>query len=295
MANKMFKRAVSMILSILMAAESVPVTSFAEETVPVRLEAEFSSGTVTAPNGTISLNVRAELDGTDIPEETRENYGIKTELVSLGLGSVSVLEADGSNHPLSPETYEVTQIRIPQEQAPRGYRIYFSKKGQAFATESAFFGSTETDQSFTLPKGTTDAYVEYEGIGSGTLSFSAELSFFGLAGKEIIAAPYLRDPDQIFLQGNETITASCKAAVRQELPAAVQEANPEDLNGWSVSVFWKGGGTDYVWDAVEDELRTPSIMVQYRMENAPRTYEAGELSFTIPGIGKSGRDKDEVR
>lgn len=34
MANKMFKRAVSMILSILMAAESVPVTSFAEETVP---------------------------------------------------------------------------------------------------------------------------------------------------------------------------------------------------------------------------------------------------------------------
>ena len=291
MANKMFKRAVSMILSILMAAESVPVTSFAEETVPVRLEAEFSSGTVTAPNGTVSLNVRAELDGTDIPEEARENYGIKTELISLGVGPVSVLESDGSEHPLSPDVYEVTQIRIPKEQAPRGYRIYFSQKGQAFATESAFFGTTETDQSFTLPKETTDAYVEYEGIGSGTLSFSAELSFFGLAGKEIIATPYLKDPDQIFLHGSKAITASCKAAVRQELPAAVQEANPGDLNGWSVSASWKGGGTGYVWDAVEDELRTPSIMVQYRMENAPRTYEAGELSFTIPGIGKSGRGK----
>lgn len=120
-------------------------------------------------------------------------------------------------------------------------------------------------------------------LGAEPFPFLRNFPFLALAGKEIIAAPYLRDPDQIFLQGNETITASCKAAVRQELPAAVQEANPEDLNGWSVSVFWKGGGTDYVWDAVEDELRTPSIMVQYRMENAPRTYEAGELSFTIPG------------
>lgn len=82
----MFKRAVSMILSILMAAESVPVTSFAEETVPVRLEAEFSSGTVTAPNGTISLNVRAELDGTDIPEETQGKImGLKQNSYLLDL------------------------------------------------------------------------------------------------------------------------------------------------------------------------------------------------------------------
>ncbi len=69
-----------------------------------------------------------------------------------------------------------------------------------------------------------------------------------------------------------------------------EEGSSSYLDGWTVQAAWSDLSLVYQWDAEEEEIRQPKMVVTYRMQNAARTYPAGSLSFTIPGIGGANRN-----
>lgn len=79
------------------------------------------------------------------------------------------------------------------------------------------------------------------------------------------------------------------------IPIPVFAENPMAayLDGWTVQAVWSNFSAKYVWDAQEEELREPKIIVTYRMDHAQKDYPAGSLMFTIPGIGGANRGKIE--
>lgn len=79
------------------------------------------------------------------------------------------------------------------------------------------------------------------------------------------------------------------------IPIPVFAENPmaAHLDGWTVQAVWSNFSSEYVWEAQEEELREPKIIVTYRMDHAQKDYPAGSLLFTIPGIGGANRGKIE--
>lgn len=72
-------------------------------------------------------------------------------------------------------------------------------------------------------------------------------------------------------------------------PVFAEAVYEEYLDGWKVQCAWSTMSQDYEWNAIEDEVRQPKIVVSYRMENATKDYRGGDLQFTVPGIGNANR------
>ena len=56
------------------------------------------------------------------------------------------------------------------------------------------------------------------------------------------------------------------------------------LEGWKVEVAWSNMSYDYEWNATQPEQKQAKLYVTYRVDNAERNYNVGELKFTIKGI-----------
>lgn len=65
-----------------------------------------------------------------------------------------------------------------------------------------------------------------------------------------------------------------------------QETAPD---GWKVDCAWSVLSYDDSWDAENDRMKQPKLVVTYRMDHAPRVYVPGEIQFVIPGIGNLNR------
>ncbi|MCH5211707.1 MAG: hypothetical protein J1G06_01695 [Oscillospiraceae bacterium] len=56
------------------------------------------------------------------------------------------------------------------------------------------------------------------------------------------------------------------------------------LEGWRVEVAWSTMSRDFEWNAEQPEQQQPKLYITYRIDNADREYQPGELMFTIQGI-----------
>lgn len=72
-------------------------------------------------------------------------------------------------------------------------------------------------------------------------------------------------------------------------PAFAENHISSYLDGWTVQAAWSNLSTEYVWNAAEEEVRQPKLVVTYRMDHAEKTYPAGSLTFSVPGIGAANR------
>lgn len=75
------------------------------------------------------------------------------------------------------------------------------------------------------------------------------------------------------------------------VPTFAENSISSYLDGWTVQVAWSNLSAEYVWNALEEEVRQPKLVVTYRMDHAEKTYPAGSLTFSIPGIGAVNRAK----
>lgn len=74
-----------------------------------------------------------------------------------------------------------------------------------------------------------------------------------------------------------------------KIPSFAENSGSSYLNGWSVQCAWSSLSDTFQWNAVEEDIRQPKLVITYRLENAEREYPAGSLHFTIPGIGAADR------
>ena len=76
------------------------------------------------------------------------------------------------------------------------------------------------------------------------------------------------------------------------IPATSFADTPETsntLDGWTVYSTWNNLKTDYVWNATRKETRQPKMVFTYRIDKAEKTYNPGDLKFSVPGIGAAVR------
>lgn len=75
--------------------------------------------------------------------------------------------------------------------------------------------------------------------------------------------------------------------------AGLIRANADDtsnyLEGWRVDVAWNTLSTDYDWNATTNQTRQPKMYVLFRVDNAERTYNPGDLTFIVPGVDRALR------
>ena len=61
------------------------------------------------------------------------------------------------------------------------------------------------------------------------------------------------------------------------------------LNGWKIKSSWSNYSDTYTWNADSDATQQPKAIVTYRIENLSKTYNIGEMTIWVPGIGISNR------
>lgn len=73
--------------------------------------------------------------------------------------------------------------------------------------------------------------------------------------------------------------------------ALAENGSASYLDGWTVQAAWSTFSDRYEWNAQEEEVRQPKLVVTYRMDHAQKDYPAGSLTFKVPGIGAADRSR----
>lgn len=73
------------------------------------------------------------------------------------------------------------------------------------------------------------------------------------------------------------------------MPVYAEDTYSGYLDGWNVQAAWSTLSSNYVWDAADDGMRQPKLVITYRIDHADRDYPAGSLQFQVPGIGGAVR------
>lgn len=100
---------------------------------------------------------------------------------------------------------------------------------------------------------------------------------------------YLKDKLYRTRRNLSFLLAVVMAAAGIQFPTWADDGYDNYLDGWKIDCAWSTLSDDYRWDAENDSMKQPKIVVTYRLENAEHVYEPGEIQFDIPGIGNANR------
>ncbi|MCD8084081.1 MAG: prealbumin-like fold domain-containing protein, partial [Clostridiales bacterium] len=333
------KRILSLILSVLMFAQSIPIQSLASMATPASadpagmvtqtLRLTGPNSVVSVPDGSATLSVKASISGDE--EDAADVYAendAESAVLAVGVDRLLFTDEEGDTRFLEESEYALTDITVAEDSEARDYRVYYTDSCDTpitgYVTETSFEGNTAEEKTYTLPEGTVSVYVAYADKGDGDLEYSVHADVYLMESGSVVAYSYFYDPTGLFDTANNVSASYAalpqadamrekdaeifgKTVLRSSDDFTVYHADTMKpvlyssraktanyLNGWTVTANWFDGTTDYTWNAVEDDTQKPTIVVEYKVENASVQYDPGDIVITVPGIGQSGRTSDFI-